>query len=141
MRRPAESGLSQWIDEIRIQSKDVEVLGRFDNPFYAGVPAITRRRYRKGWAYYLGALLSQDGYYKFYKALVAHSGLKPILDFPEGLYAFARVKGRRKIIFVNNPDPETRTCRLPEPCIDILTGRRLKGKVALNPFDVLVLGY
>jgi len=131
----------KWIDEIRIQSKDVEVLGRFDNPFYAGVPAITRRRYRKGWAYYLGGLLSQDGYYEFYRALTAHLGLKPILDLPEGLYASARVRGRRKIIFVNNPDPETRTCRLPEPCIDILTGRRLKGKVALNPFDVLVLGY
>ena len=30
-------------------------------------------------------------------------------------------------------------CTLPEPMVDLLTGRRLQNRAALKPYDVLVL--
>jgi beta-galactosidase len=129
----------QWIDELSLCAKDVEVLARFDNPFYAGVPALTRRRHGKGWAYYLGGLLSRRGYHDFYASVLRLLGLKPVEQLPEGLYACTREKGRRKVIFINNPNPEPRTFQLSRRYADMLTGEVLEESVTLKPFEVLVL--
>ena len=132
-------GEVKWIDEILPRSKGVEVLGRFDNPFYQGTPAITRNPYKAGCAYYLGTILTQEGYNAFYAALRQTLRLRPVLELPEGLFATVRRKRGRDILFINNPDVRAREFELDAAYTNLLNGKPLHGKVTLPPFGVLVL--
>jgi beta-galactosidase len=126
-----------WMDAVLPQADDVEVLARFEHPFQAAVAA-TRRPCGRGWAHYLGAILSDDGYARFYRALAKALDLRPTLDLPEGLYASVRVKGDQHIVFLNNPDPEARALDLPGRHVDLFSGEPVTGALTLKPFDVRV---
>ncbi len=128
----------RWVDEIRPGSKNVEVLAKFANPFYDGIPAITRNRYGKGRAYYLGAILGQDGYDKFYAALAAAEAWRPSMELPPGIFATVREKDGRKIFFVNNPHPDGRDVELPGAFTDLMSGRKAEGTIKMKPFDVRI---
>jgi len=132
-------GEVQWIDEIKLMKRGVKILARFENRFFDGIPAVTAAKYGKGKAIYLGAILDQIGYERFYRALAAWLKLEPEFELPEGLFATVRQKGRKKIIFINNPGPESRSFCPPGAYLDLLTGKRLEGTVTLKQFDVLVL--
>jgi beta-galactosidase len=135
---PPLEGL-QWIDEIRPLADDVEVLARFDNPFYAGIPALVRRPHGRGNVYYLGAVLEQEGYNQVYHALTTALGLRPLLELPDGLYAAKRQKGDIRLLFINNPTIEPRVIDLPSGYTDALRGTAVSDEVTLQPFEVLVL--
>jgi len=129
----------QWIDEIRPVADDVEVLARFDNRFYAGIPALVRRPYGRGSVYYLGAVLEQDGYDRVYQALAQALGLRPALELPEGLYASIRIKGDQRLVFISNPATHPREIDVPGVYADALRDVAVGGAVTLQPFEVLVL--
>ncbi|HOS43644.1 MAG TPA: beta-galactosidase, partial [Armatimonadota bacterium] len=117
----------RWLDEI-LPDAGTEVLARYDNAFYRDIPVLTRREYGAGSVYYLGALLTQDGYNALYRALAPLLGLRPILDLPEGIYVTERISGDRRIRFFNNPHPDAR-----EVTVEGET-------VALEAFGVRVIG-
>ncbi|MDD5704399.1 MAG: beta-galactosidase [Kiritimatiellae bacterium] len=127
------------IDEIRTHDRRVEVLATYDNAFFRNLPAITRRQHGRGWAYYLGALLGQSGYESVYQGLVRHWKLAPLLELPAGIYATARVKGRRRIVFINNPNGHPQKLDLKRAYVDLIGTRRIAGRITLKPFEVLVL--
>ena len=126
------------MDEIRVRAKDVEVLAEYDSPFFRKVPAATRWNRGRGRGYYLGALLTQEGYDAFYQALARDCRLRPLLDLPAGVYVTARQHGRRRVYFINNPSPQSRTLELKKPLKHALTGQPLAPKLRLAPFDVIV---
>jgi len=129
----------RWIDEVLPQVDDVQVLGRFANPFFDGVAAITRRPYGKGWAYYLGSILTEAGYDVFYRALARQLDLRPTLALPDGLFASIRTKGDRQLIFLNNPNTEARELTLANGYTDLFSGQSVSGTVTLKPFEVRVV--
>ncbi len=117
----------RWIDEIQ-PGDDTDVLMRYENAFYGGIPALTRRRHGQGHVYYLGTMLDQTGYNSLYRALAPLLGLEPVLRLPDGIYVTERVKDDRRVRFLNNPSPEPR-----EVTVDGIT-------IRLAPFDVQVMG-
>lgn len=128
----------KWVDEISPVSATVEILARFQSPFYDGTPALTRNRHKAGWALYLGTMLSQNGYNELYKALVTLLELEPAVKLPQGLYATVRRKGDKNIYFLNNPGATVRETELPHKFHDLLSERILEGSVTLKPFEVIV---
>jgi beta-galactosidase len=128
----------RWIDEVQ-PADDVEVLARFANPFYDGIPALTRRRHGQGVVYYLGALLSPAGYAALYRALAAAWDLQPLMTLPDGVYVTERRQGDNRLRFLNNPAATAVEVPLPAPCTDVLTGETLAGTITLPPFTVRVV--
>jgi beta-galactosidase len=97
----------RWLDEI-LPDAGTDVLARYDNPFYQDIPTLTRHPYGTGNVYYLGALLTQEGYNALYHTLAPLFGLQPIMELPDGIYVTERRNGDRRIRFLNNPSPEAR---------------------------------
>jgi beta-galactosidase len=129
----------QWMDEILPRSGAVQTLGQYDGAFHARTPAITRHAWGNGTAYWLGAILEQQGYNDFYAALIKTLGLKPVLKLPAGLYATVREKAGRRVLFINNPATEPRTFALGGNYTNLSNGRKLGQRVTLPPFGALVL--
>lgn len=131
--------VTEWIDEILPASDAVDVLARYDNPFYPDVPALTRHRHGRGWAYYLGTLLDEPSTDALYRALLPAMGLAPEVELPAGVHLTARVKGDRRILFLGNSATEPQSVQLPCACEDLLTGHPLRDRIDLAPFEVRVL--
>jgi len=129
----------QWIDEIIPVAPQVEVLARFDNPFYAHAAAITRHPYQAGHVYCLGAILDQQGYNQLYRALATDLDLSSLLALPEGVYVSVRRKDEREIYFINNPGIEPREIELRGEFHDLLTDTTISGRQTLPPFGVQVM--
>ncbi|MHB9132922.1 MAG: beta-galactosidase [Armatimonadota bacterium] len=130
-------GEVKYIDEILPQSDAVEVLARFDNHFYQDIPALTRHAYQAGTAYYLGTVLTEDGYNTIYRMLTTAWDLHSVLDLPEGVYSFTRINSDTEILFISNPHTESREVTLPGGYL--CNGQAVSGTVQMKPFDVLVL--
>lgn len=83
-------------------------------------------------------MLPQEGYDAFYRALVQACRLKPVLELAPGLYATVRLQGKRRVYFINNPGSERADTTLKCALKDALTGKPLKARLVLAPFDVVV---
>jgi len=129
----------KWIDEVTIFSKKLKTLAFFDHPFFPNLPAVTEHPHRAGKAYYLGTILTQEGYNRFYQTLIRYLNLNPLFPLPEGLYATVRIKDNRRIFFINNPSEQTRSLTLKREYKDLLNDKQVKGGVLLKPVSVLLL--
>lgn len=54
---------------------DGQVLGKYMDDFYEGMPAVTKKAYGKGQAYYFAARMDMDFLYDFYRELILQNGL------------------------------------------------------------------
>lgn len=132
-------GEIKWIDELTPVSGKLIVLGKFKSQFFNNLPAITCHPYGKGCAYYLGAILSQDGYNVLYGKILSSLAFKPVLDVQDGLHVSMRTGGKRNVFFINNPGTNEHILKLKGDYEDALTGKTLGAEVTLAPFGVLIL--
>ncbi len=125
----------------RVHARGAQVLAAYRRDFYEGMPAVTRNRYGKGACYYLAARTGTAFLTRLYGDAAAQAGLAPLLPaVPEGVSATCRVgEGGRRYLFVMNALPTQTQVTLPEPCVDLLTGRLLAGETPLPPRGVLAL--
>lgn len=93
-----------------LHAEGAEVLATFVGQYYAGRPAITRRRVGKGTAYYVGALMDDAFLDRFYAAVLKDAGVTPFLSEPPppGLCVRTREGQSGCFVFLLNFAPETR---------------------------------
>lgn len=128
-----------WADEVTCTADDIKILAMLHNRYLNNLPVVTCRKHGAGRAVYVGAVVDQAGYNALYGAMVRWLALKPVLATPAGVYVTARLKGRRRVLFVNNPGMESAVVELKRPWYDVLRRREVQGAVRLRPLDVLVL--
>lgn len=122
-----------WADLLEVQG--ASVLGSYTSQFYAGVPAMTRNRWSKGAAVYLGTSGEQiQAAVAFWGAQEA--GVSPLVS---AVSAGADVQQRGDYLFVLNPTEEEQWVELRAPGVDRLTEERLSGRVELPPFAVRII--
>ncbi|MCR4673847.1 MAG: beta-galactosidase trimerization domain-containing protein, partial [Lachnospiraceae bacterium] len=87
-----------------IQVKDAEVLMRVRGDFYEGHAALTRKHYKKGWAYMIAGDAEDKFYCDFTEALIRHHQLFCPVESPleEGLILTTRETLEKKFVFVQN---------------------------------------
>jgi beta-galactosidase len=91
-----------------IHDRGAEVLGTYQQDFYAGRPAITMNHHGSGKAYYIAARTEQDFLNDFYDALTAENHIRRVLEkpLPEGVTAQIRSDGKTEHVFVMNFTPQ-----------------------------------
>ncbi len=99
-----------------IHAETAEVLGVYQDDFYAGRPAVTRNAWGKGQAYYLAARTGSDFLQDFYQMIAYQHSVtaSTAMQLPEGVVATARQSGERTYIFVQNYGDQAVTLDLTE---------------------------
>jgi beta-galactosidase len=125
-----------WADLL--QPASASVLATYTGP-YEGEAAITINSFGKGKAVYVGADLDPGSLARVLATLVETAGIKSTFDVPLGVEITTRKAGDRQWTFLLNHSAKSQEATLLGRFMDLLTGTTNEGKVALRPYDVLVL--
>lgn len=107
-----------------------EVIGRYKDDFYAGMPAVTRNNYGKGTAYYIGADFMQDGYKRIYGEILKDviSPLK-MPKSPENVSITTRYKDNNVYVFIMNFNNNEVELEMQFDDYEVLSGRLECGRI------------
>ncbi|WP_309118270.1 beta-galactosidase [Paenibacillus sp.] len=131
---------SVWYDVI--EPNGAETVASFASDYFAGAPAITRRRHGRGLAYYVGTELDRAGVRKLLDAVLTAQGAMPAwtVDHPE-VEVSVRSNGNRRVTFAINHASVPVSIRPPAGSVDLLAaepGAACPGETLLQPNDVFV---
>ncbi len=117
-----------------------EVLATFGQDFYAGRPALTRKRTGAGSALHLAALPGQALLNDLLPWLCREAGVEPLLPaVPEGVEVTRRENAAGALLFVLNHNPHEVQVHLGDAVReDLLTHREVTGPTTLPPRGVLI---
>lgn len=99
-----------------IHAETAEVLGVYQQDFYAGRPAVTRNTWGNGQAYYLAARTDGDFLHDFYRMVADENSItaSTSMPLPKGVVATARQSEGQAYIFVQNYGKQAVTLDLAE---------------------------
>jgi len=114
----------QWCDVIC--PEEAETLAVYGSEFYKGKAALTRNKYGKGMAYYIGTVCEKNAYNKLIKSVLDEAGVEYLEGVPDNVEIITRAGEDVSARFVfNNTNEEQRFT--------------LQGKeIALAPFEMKV---
>lgn len=119
---------------------DAEVLAHYEEDFYAGAAAVTRKVHGTGAAYFVGPRTESDFLAAFYQEVTAGLALQPSLVVagdPE-VSVQMRSGAQRQFTFVMNFSETTKTITLASEQLDLLTGKMVPTQLELQPYQVCV---
>lgn len=112
----------------------------YGEDFYAGKPVLTENCFGKGKAYYIASDPEPRFLSDFIGELCEAAGLKAPINAPEGVEVTLRQKEDASFLFVlNHNDSSVEIDLGTEIRTDLLTDRRLSGRIELERKDVLIL--
>ena len=116
-----------------------EEIARYGSNFYAGTPAVTKNAFGKGYTYYVGSVLSEDGLAKVLDLACDGAGVASVIGEETELEVTRRISDAGAIYFVMNfKDQE-----LPLPTVfagkkDLLSGQTMEEGEMLGKYDVRI---
>lgn len=116
-----------------------ETLAVYGSDFYAGMPAVTRHAFGKGFVYYVGSRLDSDGVSRVLGQAAQDAGASPVIKEKTGLEVTCREDEENRFYFVINFQDEA--LALPEAfdgMEELLTGQKASGGELLKKFDVKI---
>jgi beta-galactosidase len=126
-----------WSDIIH--PAGAEVLGNYQEDYFAGKPAVTRNRFGKGTSYYLGTELGADGLAWLLGSVCSGAGVRPVLAAPTGVEVTSRSDGTTTWLFVLNHKTEAVQVDIPTQGIDLISGEMVKSRLHIGPSDVMII--
>lgn len=120
-----ESVTDLWAEVIHLEG--AEALATFTANFFAGSPAVTRNRYGKGTAYYIGTRLTAEAMSTLFKRIFVRAGVKPALAVPAGVEVISKEGNGKTYLCILNHLPETVTVDVTGT--DLLTGAAANGTI------------
>ena len=123
-----------------VPGSGTEVLASYEADYYAGLPALTCKRYGNGKAYYLACETEADFLRAFYAQLAGENNVDGAFTgkLPYGVTA-SRREGERNLWFLQNFNASEVEAELPDTYTRVADGARVEGKVVLKPYECLIL--
>ncbi|MGN0514618.1 MAG: beta-galactosidase [Lachnospiraceae bacterium] len=103
-----------------------ESLGCYERDFYQGMPAVTKNKYGRGNAYYVGTRSSSDFYTRFLRDVLMETKVKPTLKTPSGVEAAVRENEKGETLFLMNHNKGHVKVSLDKEYTDLLNGKTYK---------------
>jgi beta-galactosidase len=124
-----------------LHCEGAQMLAAYEDDFYAGMPALTKNTFGKGYAYYVATRSDASFYQKFIREVCKEQGVVPVCKTPEGVEATLRVGAENKYLFLLNHAGEERSLTVPEDGIDILTQTAYKAgsELKMKKTEVVIL--
>ena len=123
-----------------LHAESAEVLATYGDPFYAGMPVLTKHSFGGGSAYYLGSDPEPGFLNQLYDGLLKEYGITAALDAPAGVEVAVREKRGQAITFVLNHNNRPASVETGgRPFISLLSGDRIGATITLAPYDVDIL--
>ena len=131
--------VSDYAEILRLEGAEVEAV--YGDDFYAGTPAVARRKLGTGRVIYIGARTGMDFLNDFYGALLDDAGIEPVLS---GLPESVRAARRRAVdggeyYFLYNLKTEDQTVKLPQMMEAVWEKGGNVDAVTLSPNSATVL--
>jgi beta-galactosidase len=118
-------------------AEGAEVIGTYNEDFYAGMPAVTVNSYGKGKAYYVAADFDVEGYMDLYAKIVdGVVSADKIIPAPKNVSVTLRYGENGEYVFVMNFNNCENIVELPFE-YDILSGEFEGGRIA--PYGTAIL--
>jgi len=121
-----------------ITLKEAKPIARYNSGWYIGHAAATVNTFGKGRAYYVGCGLPQSFYDRLMEKVLEGLALENIKT-PDEVEITTREKKGKRFIFVMNFSARPSRIFLDKEYTELIKEKRLKGKVSLDPFEVLIL--
>ena len=117
-----------------------QMLASYDENFYAGMPAITKNQYGKGFTYYIGTNMDQEGIDKVLKMATHQADIHPVVDEPTALEVVCRKTADSTHYYIFN-FKETDIV-IPDQFVgftDLLTGKKVESGMRMKQYDAPIL--
>lgn len=125
-------------DQLEPLTADAQVLGRYENCYYAGTPGLICNVLGAGKVYYFGAAFTEETARVFLEKLGAASPYADVLELPWECELAVREKDGRKYYFVLNYKKTPVKIQVKEALVDLYTGETVSGQVELEAFGTKV---
>lgn len=117
-----------------------ECLARYASNFYADMPAITRNQYGKGYTYYIGTNMNQDGIAKVLEMAVQEAEVTPVIRESTELEVTCRETEDCRFYFIFNfKDRDLTILSCFAGCTDLLTGETVSDDRMMKQYDSLLI--
>ena len=128
--------VTDYAEYLRVDS-DVEVLGRFQEDYYADMPAITRHRFGEGDAYYVGARIDMAHMKHLIETMLSRTDIVP-MTLPDGVECHHRqAEGTLYTFYLNTCDHEQSLSSVYG--YDLYAQEEIAGTLSLPPYGVAVI--
>lgn len=118
---------------------EAEPRGVYSDSYKKGQCVVSKNRYGKGLAWYIGTNLSGEAWRALYEEAAEEAGIRPLrLEAPPMVEIIRRKFEGRDCLFLLNFDKEAHSLALPAPMADYLSGER-QSAVTLPAKGFLVL--
>lgn len=126
-----------WTDVIRLAG--AEAIASHSSDYYAGRAAVTRHRFGRGTAMYVGTMPDGPGLGWLIDRACETADVRVAVGSPPGVETMRRTNGRQDWLFVLNHTCEPVDVTIDDPGIDILGGGSWAGSVRVAPTDLAII--
>lgn len=118
-----------------------EMISPYEEDFYQGTPAITKKHFGKGNAYYVGTRSEGNFYRASMGQVFDEQNGKSVMKTPEGVEASVRGNEKEKVFFLLNHNTHAAHVMMEEEYRNLLTGEIYPAgaEICLKGKDVLLL--
>ena len=117
-----------------------QCLAKYEENFYAGMPAITKNQYGEGTTYYIGTNMNDEGIAKVLDLAVESADVIPVIGEETKLEVACRKTEDAVYYFVFNfTDAVLPLPACFENTTDLLTGNELVENTQLKPYDAVII--
>lgn len=124
-----------------VENHSADVVGTYEEDFYAGTPAVTSKHYEKGRTYYIGGRLEEQFHRDFYQELIRELSLEAVFPVTHGPGVSVQVRqdADQDYAFVMNFTEQQQSVSINSAVKDLVTGEDLSGELALAQYEVRIL--
>ena len=118
-----------------------ESVSLYEEEFYRGTPVITKNRFGKGTAWYIGTRSNRAFYHKLLTGIFRENGIESVMQTSEGVEVTIRENTNGKFLFLLNHTNEEKDVLMGDNCVEVITGRGIKvgESLRLGGKDVAIL--
>lgn len=116
-----------------------EVLAVYGEDFYQGAPCVTKNKFGRGIAYYIGTQPEQKMLDDLMEYICADCGIVPVYPCEKGVEITTRVSEKAEVIFIiNHNDHKAQLDFGEDVLVNQMNGEKLTGKMEIAAGDVWV---
>jgi len=127
-------------DILQVEDPSTEVIAEYAGDYYEGRPALTRRKYGTGEAWYYGAAFSDSVVDGLIRRLQLASPADSWLKAPPQVELGIREgSGGEACFFLLNYGADPVSVGIGAPCVELISGESVQGEVKLPAYGVMIL--